>query len=488
MSEIPVHSCVTAGPGITFCHPTTKEGSYFLGFDPSVHQDSTNDFKMIASAIGPRPNAPIPVPSPPKEFADKMGWRFYDITKTLPSIIPDKDWKYGASPGPNCYQAALCSAGLDYVCGRYVDTDEAEFLLGKFFHQTQGSKCGNRFGTIAVFTEGMPEGQSKHFGLDGATPEFLPPPSRLIEPYDIKLLGRRHAFIPKSRPANTPYVEGLREFYSQKLPFYSAGTHMIFSLFGGLVFHKLSYYYNDSYRIDPISQAMKQVDAAAVSHMDKFDRLSRGKKEHHYKWTCYQLKADPTKAPKSEPTWSNEERLHYIRLFTFYSQKIREVAKNGTWGKFDQERLSLLTIENFWSTLREFKEKVGWDTKNFLSQDWELAKAFYTATSLSWQYQSMSDTYYRMTERNYKRRLKELYVKHYVKFDKNFQDEIMAHLAVRGVPQKLWPAIVKTIGDEITSKDGNKPKYNPLDYHLSNGTKGIPFFDILDQAIAAHTK
>ena len=100
----------------------------------------------------------------------------------------------------------------------------------------------------------------------------------------------------------------------------------------------------------------------------------------------------------------------------------------------------------------------------------------------------MSDTYYRMTERNYKRKLKELYVKHYVKFNQNFQDEIFVHLAVRGIPQKFWPTIVKAIGEEITRKDGDKLKYNPLDFYLSNGTKGIPFFDILDQAIATHTK
>lgn len=253
-----------------------------------------------------------------------------------------------------------------------------------------------------------------------------------------------------------------------------AGTHMALSLFGGTVIQKTGPHYNDGYRIDRIETAMLPVHMAALSHMDKFERLDRKTSPYDYSLKCYKLKETP---PPVVTRPSSEKRKYYIGLFRFYSDMIMKNSRELTAGnRFDYTRLSMLSLETLSNLLRQF------DGDN---SDTELAQSHFEAMSLSSQYELMCATYHpqkegRSDEIN-NRFLKEIYDKYYLKMDGDFLHEVYAHLHANNVPQEKWQEIAIAVKDEILRHEMSR-RARP-DYYRQTGANGIPFLRILANAI-----
>lgn len=418
MSDAALHKCRDIQNGVAFCYPQEKEGRYFVAVDPGVYPRAEDDRYILIKNVKKFRSPPKPVVSPPSELADKIRWRFYDITESIPAVIPENDWRYGANMGPNCYSAVLCAEGFEDLCGRYVDASEAEFFARLYFRPVEKGRCGNEFGTIAVFREGKSENK-----------------------YEMDWVG----------------------------------THMAFSLLGGMVFHKLSYHYNDGYRIDRIEDAMTESDKATVKHFtDPYERMAFLRKKHEYRWHCFALDKTPDAHPPLRPLLSNERRRYFIGLFNYYSKRILDISKNGNRPeKFDALRLSILSVENLRKLLADLRLEVTPDLKTFLVRDWSLAAAYYRAESLLIQHQMISDRFNPVTERNYREIQQELNRRHYLKIDDEFIGETYAHLAARGIDKNCWVLIRNAVIRELTSKEGE----------IQRSTGGIPFYDILEMAI-----
>lgn len=467
---------------VLFCYPPAfaKNSRYYLAVNPAGNPDERKDVDIAEGLLGRLMRPPLKIAMPPKDIYKKApAWRVYDITNTIPNIILNRLWRGSPYPGPNCYQAALCASGFRHVCDRYVDSKEAAYLLRNFFKPVANAECETKQGSINVFYE--------HIGM-----MFAPIEKTFAEVLDPKKRGLRHAFIPTKQEA--AYNKDKRE---KKIMFgmagYDTGTHMAISVGGGLVYHKLSYHWNDLYRIDPITKAMEQVWNAAYTHMDPFEARLEKELKKRYTMNCYRLSKNPATLYNfsGASIWENPKRSYYLYLFRSYSTMISEIEKSLTdesrklgilSERFDKERLSLLSIENIWRLLAEFNKDIGYVKNQILDGDPELAIAYYTLESYRWEYQAMSDTYYRITERDdIDKKLRSLYEKHYLKFDFKFKKEILAHLKARGIEQGADGARYKKI---ITAVLMKLKKYNPLDYYKSNGSKGIPFYEILEEAIA----
>jgi len=471
-------ACVEAFKGIHFCYPIEKQGNFHLAFDPELNANS--DIQTAHQLFHSQIPTSIPYESAdnaPEGVKDK---RVLNITSLIPKNLKEKAWSGNIHAGPNCYQAALCASGFDYLCDRYVDTIEAEFILSIFFKPAPKKHCREKPGTVAIHSES----RRSHGRLAPITSNhhILHLESRLRK----KLKDRDHIWIPKPPLFHLTHPSGL-------LPFRSAGVHATYTLLGGMAFHKLSYDARNGYRIDPIDNAMKQVDDAGERLLSPFERRWGHRSEKHYSYTCHELirpitpDIDKAMEMQSRASLSQEKRNYYLTLFRFYSRLITDLSKEisrkdpahpNRAMRFERIRISLLTIENMWQILRDFKKEMDTDTKNFLSKDWELAKAYFTAHSLSWQYQAMCDQFFPMKPgrlRSYYDSIKkELFTRHYFKYnDSRFIHELQLYLHLRGIPQEEWRTIIQKIIARLR-------RFDPQELAMLSKQNKVSFKEILE--------
>lgn len=474
MSPGNTHTCTPVQAGVKFCYPDENGGPFFIAIDPGISKGELGDRKIIVDRFKKLLKWPASRVSKGPEGVPAH-WRTYNVTQNIPGYIQKWLWRQMPNHGPNCYQAALCSAGFDYLCGRYVDGSEVEFILSMFYEPAPDEACRNQFGSLAVYTERLGFGLAE---MNDDTAQFAP----------------HHA--PISADKGHSLIFGLFSYVAQKakqhLPYFDSGTHISFTLMGEHIFHKLSPDAGDGHKINHINEVGHELDETAIAQMIR-NREEAGEihsyreKKHAYYYDCYRPKAK-TAPPKGRIGWQVEERNKYIKLFDYYSQMILNVAKAGNGaGRFEKHRLSLITIENLWKILSDFRDKIGSQPRASLSQDWELAKAYFTAYSLSWQYQYMSDRFYQLKPLSADSQLKELYSKHYLKTsDPRLIKEIHFYLHLKKVPQKHWIKITRAVLAELLRRE-DELKSDPDLYrrfYNSNGGVKIDYFEALQKAIA----
>jgi len=258
---------------------------------------------------------------------------------------------------------------------------------------------------------------------------------------------------------------------------YDAGIHAAFHLLGALVFQKGLWETHYPYEIATIEGAMQ----AANSHWrprreDRFGGdLTKPDPKLTYKFLCYQKRKNPlpraTSSTKKDRTW-------FLPLMQYYSRRIEEASKL-MWSEFPSKRIDLLTIENMWRVKREFRTLDYNPIDVLLSIDDAVVSAYLKLVSLSWQYQAISDTYDPIREGISKQQWEKRYREHYVTFDSNFYNELKLYLKLLEVPEKKWESIIQYVVKKIKT-------YDPVQFSQSNGTLGIPYFDILKEAIQAN--
>lgn len=494
MPTSPSYGCVPVSQGIELCYPSMRPvpaepvSPFYVAIDPK-QCNAESDGELLHRHFGKLMERPNPVLQTPEALLSKHGWRIYDVTGGLHKKIVEKVWRRDYYQGPNCYQSALCISGFEDMCGRYVDKLEAEFVLSLFFRPTKKSDCVDQYGKMAVFNE----------AYSGFTFQHSKTPAELVERMRSLALEKEKRRYHLRLPLRSFY-EMAGPMSSGRPPYYEGGAHMATSL-GGAIFHKLSYDYRDGYYIDTIDAAMKRVEDAAIDRLPPFERIHGKRWETKYDFTCYEEggyfkiprnSKDMEDLPKID--WPVEDRRKFMILFLYYSRRIEDIERaiedvktESPFVVFDRMRPSLLTMENYWRVLRDFNDKIGYDLRGSLVKDLELAFVYLKAHSLSWQHQSMSDIYYEMKpgypRDYYDKKLRELYERHYFKADRYFVQEILVHLEARNIPREARPKIVKKVMEELTREENGKRVYDPADYALSNGSKGAPFFDILENAI-----
>jgi|GEM_PF-2646719 len=479
--------CVDVGDGVGFCYPNAGEnGSFLITIGESI--PTSYDPNIIQKVLGGRARGATPILNNALPDGVPPATRVYDISESMPPIIRSSLWKQAPYHGPNCYQTAFCASGLEYTCGRYVDSTEAEFLLSLFYYLVPNEACGKEFGTIAIFHEHLLQ-------LFGDRDILLPKRSEeelkasWLKKVRERAPLRRH--IP-SLPGRAPYSRGFdaqnatakaTEF---KLPYIDAGSHMAFSLTGGLVFHKPSPDGFDGYTITTIDEVGKELDTAAIRKMrDPIERWTYINTKRNYTYVCVAPRKEiPNIVGERLP---EEERKRFITLLDFYSDLVLDASNRSKVDSelFEKNRLSLITVENMWAILGEIQDKIGASPKLFLSRDLELAKSYFRAYSLSWQYSYMSSELYVIKEWDVERKMEQLYTNHYFKPDERFVREIEVHLKVRGVPREKWGMITKSVIERI-AKEFDAIKRNKdtfRSFYMSNGARKIDFSRILDEEI-----
>ncbi len=260
---------------------------------------------------------------------------------------------------------------------------------------------------------------------------------------------------------------------------YSAGAHAAIALLGGLVFHRGGWSHDYPYEAVPLRGAMLAIDRHYVPRGDdRFRGGPPGGASTGYKHRCYRRRATPL-ARRTSAT--QQDRQWFLPLFRYYIHRLR-VANAVRWSDFRKERPDLLTIENMWHIKRAFSERLGNMNRTdvLLALDDDVAQAYLELESLSWQFHALSERAAPRSPGRTDGYLQELYREHYVTFDFPFYEELGVHLNLRGVPREKHRQAVQVIERRIK-------QYDPMQYVGSNGGRGIPYLQIVDEVAKRFT-
>lgn len=254
----------------------------------------------------------------------------------------------------------------------------------------------------------------------------------------------------------------------------NAGDHMAIRIGDtNLVFQKTCFQYYCNYVITTEDTAMQAVESDF--RPDPEDRFGGPPAPWpNYEYTCYE-KGD---APLERSTSSTKkDREWFLPLMQYYSKRLQEISKYR-WSDFKTHRIDLLTIENMWGALHDFRERVGSidPIHVLMTIDDNIAREYLKLDSLSWQYDAMTQTY---DPRKYSWQMEELYKIHYVTFDDNFNEELKLYLKLLAVPEAKWGTITTKFVEKIKS-------YDPVSFAQSGGAQGIHYLEILKEVIAAN--
>jgi hypothetical protein len=211
---------------------------------------------------------------------------------------------------------------------------------------------------------------------------------------------------------------------------------------------------------------------------DRFGDRTKPDPNQKYEFICYQkrpvsLKRE-TSAEQRDVNW-------FLPLFKYYSRRIEDASKIK-WSEFPEKRIDLLAIENMWRVVREFRDnRVGMfnPLDKLLKIDDAVSLAYLKIYSLSWQYDEITRAFDPIRDGTRKKQLEELYKKHYVTYDANFYEELRLYLTLMGVSQEKMEVATQYVVKKIQT-------YNPVQFSQSGGAQGIPYLDILKEAIQAN--
>lgn len=503
MTEIQDYKCQPINPAdpFTICVPQKRfypqdaqKNSFYAAVPKTADADAL--IANIRRRFGNNAGDILPAEKIPNGVDIPGSYQLFDITNILPPFISENSKATQDFPGPNCYYTALKTAGIINDEPRYVDGMEFSYYL-TVSAQIAPSNQPPPFGSIVVFsptyfsyagnfhfmnlqkerycTSKDEAGCIRMPGLHGPTP--------IITKMDfarnfLKGVNSFH-FAAASRLISDSFVK-LNRLYDE-------GVHAAFYLGANLLFHKRGFRSGsmDVYEAAPFDYAMYLVDAAAFYFMDKFERL--GQKEptpeesrKSYKHLIF-IKRDPPITPMVTIPISEEGKIKTIQIFDYYSERLRQFEKlKGD--EFKNNRMPLMTMENIWHVLSKFRDQyLKMSPSNLLMTDPDVAQAYLRLHSLSWQYEAMKGDYvdkYIRDEIRAVEYLKALYKERYFIDDAVFQEELALHMASRNVPSHKWETVRKLVMDKIMER---LPMVKEA---ASEGVK-VPFFQILDEAIAA---
>lgn len=403
--QLPNYIC-TSNNRFSFCAPE-RSGDYYMAIPQN--SSSENDQNNIRSWFENYSATAVPVLNPPQEFAGMQNYRFYNVTSFIPLFIQNRNGTRDDVVGPNCFQAALVSAGYTGFSGRHVSPDEFEYYLRRDF-----------------------------------TPVYC---------------GKIEA--------------GALIVYDTYISTYDAGDHAAYHILGGLVFQKGGWENYYPYENTTIDGAMNAVGSHwRPAPEDRFGNPTWPGANMKWQHLCYERRAQPLERTTSS---TPRDRNWFLPLIEYYTKRLERIS-NLTWSNFKQNRIDLLTIENMWRLQSEFRDRVGSvnPSETLMSIDDDIIEPYLKLDSLSWQYQAMVDTYYPIKTPWH---LEDLYREHYVNFNDDFYEELKLHLQLLGAPKSKWDEIIADVVTEIKT-------YDPV--QLAHTSGRVPYFSILQKAIAAH--
>ncbi len=255
---------------------------------------------------------------------------------------------------------------------------------------------------------------------------------------------------------------------------YDAGDHAAFHLLGSLIFQKGGWQNYYPYEIATIDGAMQALDSHwRPAPEDRFGGpQSSGLNPADYDFVCY----DKRSAPLERHTSSTiRDREWFLPLFEYYSKRLGDIS-NYTWSHFKEKRIQLLTIENMWRVLGDFRDRIDniGIMDSLLAMDDVISEQYLELESLSWQYDVMTQAY---DPRKNRWQMEDLYRERYVVFDEHFYEELKLYLKLLKVPETKWENVIKRFVEKIRS-------YDPVQFSQSGGAAGIPYLDVLKETIA----
>lgn len=489
---------VTVGDAIVpyvFCHPLIAGKPFYLGIPDSFAGDDTTVLKAVLG--GRRSRFERAHDSEDEGLPSAV--RLYDISDHIPPFVRNNVGRSEEMPGPNCYQAVLASMGYVKLAGRYVDPKEARYYLTRDFKEVPAKNSGIVGGMLVYYRQSfvapMIALHAPSRGISYAAPSFP-----LLSPSAIpRAIGNAyiHVFYQEYFGANAshvlthgvvplaPGVAAVEAWEREPEPIgvIDAGVHAAVVLPGGAVFQKGCYRDDCGYRIIEGAKAMSSIE---TKRPGPFDPTPKPEKDDEYVSRQF-ARVSPSKRKKYRRNDALSARLaKWSGPVGYYADRIAGLADVG-WS-LRQHRIDLLTVENMWRLMSDIESIIRSDggglneTAALLKIDKGVAEAFLRLKSLVWQYNEMIYKFVPMPERpsQLKEALIELYVNHYIHTDSaEFKAEIAVHLGARLVAPSAWPGITQQVIAEVKT-------YDPVQFAESNGARGIPFFDILEKAIAAH--
>ena len=259
---------------------------------------------------------------------------------------------------------------------------------------------------------------------------------------------------------------------------FDSGIHAAFHLLGALVFQKggPDLYY--PYEIAQRDRAMNVADTHwRPSREDRYNP-NKPKLNQIYKFRCYQKNPNSVKRKTSS---EKMDRSWYMPLFRYYIRRLENASK-VKWSEFHEKRMDHLTFQNLRNLLIEFgRERVT--NLNpldvLLKFDDDIAMTYLKLYSLRWQYDKMCDVYDPVRDGWSTRYWEDIYKNHYVTYDDNFREEVKLYLKLMAVPESKWNVVIEYAVKKMKT-------YDISQYIPSWGGSGIPFIEVLKEAIQAN--
>lgn len=414
---------------------------------------------------------------------DLAAFKVYDISQYVPAMVGERLGTQDDVPGPNCFQAALAALGIGDVAGRYVDPVEAAFFFFRYFEKVDG-EAG--LGDIKLYYR-------KHMvpsaviGLAAAEPSLIEVMSTDSDMDFAVGASKKHIFH-IDEPSELGQQLGLVAAEVEPSRIIKPGVHAALVLLGGLVFQKDGWDDDHTYKVVPAAQAMSSIEVITRDPLYPGEQAD----DDDYVSRAYRLLAPDTQRERDETRRIDAELTERIAecqpVIEYYTARLAAVA-GFQWGEFAQNRVDLLTMENLWEVLSEIENILHAGDEAFarslLSVRDNIARAFLKLRSFKWQYQAMVQRYDSPGRTDSRRKKLErratLYREHYIDPDSEaFAKEINAYLRMRRIASRRFPAVRAYVIDKV--KEQATEEYL-LGYAESNGSKGIKFIEILNEAI-----
>lgn len=507
MATVPSYTSAagTIGLGSTifpyaFVYPNVGTAPFFVGFGIDK-VSSADDSMVLKSLLKGAAGAPILKAEDLPEGLP-TGMRFYDVSSCIPDYVRRKLGSSEAVPGPNCYHAVMSVCMGPQFEGRYVHDDEIEYFLTRDF---TASAERNIFGGALIFSRSYASAGRRGFvglmdiergamRLVGHGPTGVRQrPGKSTIPVRIGTSHAHGCFRGRMRREIEQGSKGPGSIMGfaagaaatlllpaqRIIPGIDHGEHGAIMLLGGMAFQKGCYGTFCSYKIVPAARAMSSIEV----ERPRWGQPPRPEKDENFSIRCYvRTERDYAKAFGFNMKLSHEME-RYLPIMDYYIARLRAV-KDRSWGDFKASRIDLLTVENMWTLLNEMEGAMRAEPNPLnalLRIEARVAEKYLELLSLKWQYQAMVEKFAAFSDRwddnRIREELKRLYREHYVHPDSpEFEAEVRVQLEARGVDSARWPSIIQAVISKVK-------EYDSESFAQYDGSKGIPFREIIDAAI-----